>query len=298
MTEPHLYAAECGFDGIHLVVDRADRDWQAEGSENIFGILHEEQPFTTDWLRPVFAEVCERVAHPTFLDMGTGSGVYGVWAKKHFPTLNVVAVDRHDRAIQFATANAERNGVELTFKHESYSRGTMPAESCDVIGLYPPYHIYPPAIEWFIPQHAAGRYDGQGSFMEKLMIAGWGRHLAPNGILFFNQFCPGTADGPAFLRYAPELVGGNPSLTWINALEPIDTIEFLDAVQEGRWPEFTQSFARQYPVLYYTVGYLRNDQQGTVTQVEGHNFDLKGRTWQDRIAIHREFSRHAWRHEE
>ena len=41
------------------------------------------------------------------------------------------------------------------------------------------------------------------------------------------------------------------------------------------------------------------DQHGTITQAESHHtFYLKGRAWQDRIAIHREFSHHAWRHEE
>ncbi|BBM88711.1 release factor glutamine methyltransferase [Spirochaetota bacterium] len=46
--------------------------------------------------------------HPSLLDIGTGTGVLAITLKKHFPTLNVTAIDTSTLALRTAQTNAKR----------------------------------------------------------------------------------------------------------------------------------------------------------------------------------------------
>lgn len=286
-----MYDDYVELDSVRLQVDRIDRK-RNECDDNVMAIFHEEQPFTWQFVKSYVKEaLIEATGTVDFLDVGCGSGVFGLLMAKHF-NARVTAIDKSKRAVDFAKKNAILNGLELQVQHGVYSQSSVPERSAKVIGLYPPYHIYPSSVEEKIPQHARGGSDGQGEFKNQLTIADY--HLAENGILFFNQMCLGDEFGPRFLRYIPQLITGDPSIVYTNVLPSISTLEFLESVYQGKYSSFVDEVSSQNPLIYYNVGIVKRDGNGTSVCVE-HNIDLKGRTWKDRIKLHREIARHEFK---
>lgn len=288
-TDPRMFDTDVTIDGIHLRVDRIDRK-RTEGSDNVMAIFWEEQPFTWRFIQPhIIRALKESPGSLGFLDVGTGSGIFGIWMAKHLGA-SVVAIDKSARAIARAKQNARRNGVKLQYRFGRYQVGSVPRQSAKVIGLYPPYHLYPQSIAPAIPQHARGGSDGQDEFRNQLHIAN--THLAPNGVIFFNQMCLGTDRGPRFLDYIPKLIGGRPSIVYTNVFPRIRTRAFLRGVYGERHHRYVEATSKKYPWLYYAVGIIRRDGQGAVQEVK-HRIPLRGRTWKDRIVLHQEISGHA-----
>lgn len=50
------------------------------------------------------------------LEIGSGSGLLSLWAKKRFVDVSVIGVDRDDRAVAASRRNAEINGLDVAFE--------------------------------------------------------------------------------------------------------------------------------------------------------------------------------------
>ena len=92
--------------------------------------------------------------------------------------------------------------------------------------------------------------------------------------------------------YFKELISEKPSLVYTNVFPRVPTREFLEGVYGGEYKDFVERVAKNNPWTYYTVGIIRRDGKGTIEEVV-HDIDLKDRTWQDRIDLHREIANHG-----
>ncbi len=292
INDPNMFDDEAEFAGIHLKVDPIDRK-RSDQSDNVMAIFHEEQPFTWEFSMPYIAQALqESNGSIDFLDIGCGSGVFSILVSKHFPGSKVIALDKSPRAIEQAQDNAKRNGVSFDVKHELYSPESFPKNSAKVIGLYPPYHLYPEEIADKIPQHARGGSNGQDEFKNQLQIAD--HHLAENGIIFFNQMCLGDATEPEFTKYIPEYIHNKPSVLYTNVFPPMATDQFLQGVYGEKHPDYVRQTTEENPKVYYNVGVIRRDGKGEIKEVP-HSIDLRGRTWDDRIKLHYEIAQHEYK---
>lgn len=291
-TDPKMFDSFVEVEGVKLNVDPINRK-RTEGKDNVMAIFWEEQPFTWQFIQPYVKEALAKSDGQTdFLDVGTGSGIFGILMAKHH-NASVIAIDKSDRAIEIAQKNVKLNAVgSIKFQHQLYSVDSVPENSVKVIGLYPPYHLYPEAIANRIPQHARGGSDGQQEFINQLKIST--HHLAEDGIIFFNQMCLGDENGPRFLQYISEFIKESPSIIYTNVFSPVDTRMFLKGVYGGRHTDYIEKTAQEYPVLYYTVGIIKKDGKGEIKEV-AHNIDLHGRSWEDRIVLHHEIADHEYK---
>jgi len=103
--------------------------------------------------------------------------------------------------------------------------------------------------------------------------------------------CLGDEQGPAYLHYIHDLFG-DASLTYTNVLPRIRTSDFLNGVYEGMSRKWIDEVSNVFPYLYYTVGILNKDGAYGIKEVP-HDIDLRGRTWSDRVELHREITKHA-----
>jgi SAM-dependent methyltransferase len=157
------------------------------------------------------------------LDVGTGSGVFGIYAAKL--GCRVVAIDQSPRACKFAISNAEINNVEIAtnvadlFGEEQRSGETKrhkksgaiyvgeeifahdfcqtqlfrdierfnQGEFFDAVLLSPPYTMSPPKerLENIVAVHAAAGTDGMEEFRKQMSVVP--RVLRDGGICFGNQ---------------------------------------------------------------------------------------------------------------
>jgi len=262
------------------------------GTDNVMPIFPEEQPVT--WLfakEGIKGSLKESGGAVDFLDVGTGCGVFAILGALEFRA-GVVAIDRNIRAIGYARENAANFSVSenIRFLHSQYLEGTAKERSVKVIALNPPYHIYPPDQEQCVSEHARGGSDGMGEFKNQLRLAG--RHLAKDGMIFFNQMCLGKDGVPEFVGLIPKLVGSRVSLVYTEILQNIPTRAFLEGVYGAKYQYFTRSISGRYPEIFYTAGIIRNDKKGNIDRV-GHSIDLKGRGWKDRIALHKKIRKTA-----
>jgi methylase of polypeptide subunit release factors len=73
------------------------------------------------------------------LDMGSGTGVYGVFAKKLFPNAKVVAVDINDAAVECTRINYRKHGVGSDVRCGHLFEAVRPDEQFDIITFNPPF---------------------------------------------------------------------------------------------------------------------------------------------------------------
>ena len=277
------------FAGIKLRVDPINRP-RSDRNDNVMAIFQEEQPFTWGFCQPYIAEVL-KIASGTcgFLDVGCGGGVFSILIATHFPGTRIIALDKNARAIKQTRRNMGLNNVSFETKTSLYSLESLPEHSVRVIGIYPPYHLYPKSLAKKVPLHARGGSYGQGEFKSQLAIAAY--QLADGGIIFFNQMCLGNDFGPAFLEYIPQLVTES-SLHFTNVFPRIQTGKFLLGVYGDRHKEFVSSTSERWPWLYYTVGIIRRDGKSLMEEVP-HSINLD-RSWADRIELHRQIALHEF----
>jgi len=286
---PEMFDSQASFADITLTVDPIDRK-RSDGSDNVMAMFHEEQPVWWEFARPYIDKaVSQTNGEIDLLDVGTGSGVLAILTAKHTSAKNIVAVDKSARAIAQAKKNATQNGVQFKLQNEFYNMNSAPYHSCKVIAMNAPYHLYPAGVEMMIPQHARGGIDGQQVFREELAIANY--HLASGGIIAFHQMCLGRDGQPEFVRYIPHLVKGV-SLAYTNIFPAMKTREFLQSVYGKRFSEYQRETAHAFPELYFCDGIIRRDGKGGVQEI-AHHIDLKKRSWQDRIKLHREIAKHG-----
>jgi release factor glutamine methyltransferase len=73
------------------------------------------------------------------LDIGTGSGCIAIALAKHFPTLNIIAIDKSSDAIHIATQNAQLNGVAIKLQTTDFFELQPAGQKFDIIVSNPPY---------------------------------------------------------------------------------------------------------------------------------------------------------------
>ncbi len=73
------------------------------------------------------------------LDIGTGSGCIAIALAKHFPTLNIIAIDKSSDAIHIATQNAQLNGVAIKLQTTDFFELQSAGQKFDIIVSNPPY---------------------------------------------------------------------------------------------------------------------------------------------------------------
>lgn len=91
----------------------------------------------------------------SILDVGTGSGCIAISLAHHLKTAKVSAWDISEKALQVARDNAERNGVDVSFRKVDILHGEVPGIQVDVLVSNPPYvtesertDMEPNVLEW------------------------------------------------------------------------------------------------------------------------------------------------------
>ena len=244
------------------------------------------------------------------LDVGTGSGVFAVWAARR--GCRVVAIDINPRAIQFAKRNASRNGVRVVDSSANLVDGSIffdlrafdetlvegTSTRFDFIFLNPPYNPTAPGITAAL--HADAGPDGQASFREQIDLVP--RILGEQGVCIGNQMglvissIAGYAEQTiqeirqAFsarcrVRFTRMMEEGNDILVddFLRQL-------YLPLVRDGRLPvtvveHYIDTTARgnaKFALLYYEVS--RSKSWESTYFSPGARPDS---TWADRLWIHR-----------
>lgn len=126
------------------------------------------------------------------LDIGTGSGCIAVTLAKKLRETRVTSWDVSEKALQVASRNCRRNGVEVRLERKNVLETVFQGEVFDIIVSNPPYVTerekkemernvldWEPALALFVPD------DNPLLFYRN--IAGLGREmLAPEGKLYFE----------------------------------------------------------------------------------------------------------------
>lgn len=73
------------------------------------------------------------------VDIGTGSGCIAISLAKNIPNAEVFALDVSEKALTIAKKNAARNGVNITFLHQSVLEIEDLGQQFDIIVSNPPY---------------------------------------------------------------------------------------------------------------------------------------------------------------
>jgi SAM-dependent methyltransferase len=287
-----MFEEKMTIDGVTVKCDRID----AAGIDLIMPGFPEEQPITWAFAKPHISSLYDRCKDLSFIDVGTGSGIFACLVGKHFPKTEINDVDINKRAIEFTFQNAVTNGIRVNPICGRYSREQFRPGSADLIAINAPYHPRPSKVGGFIPFHANAGEDGQEVFKEQLSVAGI--HLAEDGLVFFNQMATGDGNTPYFLGYIPELVGSRVSIEWVNVFPPIDTLTFLQGVYGERFEGWIRMMARKNPFFHYVVGVIKNDGKGRNECLDDRYgrygiLDVRlARSWGSRIALHREIADH------
>jgi len=253
------------------------------GKRNVFGVFYEEQIVTWELFKE---EICETKnvlkAEWDFLEVGSGSGFFSILFAKYFGG-NILAIDKNPRAVEYTKKNASRNNVKINVRAEEYSLNTVNNESVKVIYINPPYNIYPKVIENRIPIFSRGGSYGQGEFKKEINIAKY--HLIKNGIIVYIMMCLGNDNQPEYLKYIPDIMG-DVSIHYKNIFPPIESKIFLHRVFEDKFIDFQQEVFNKYKKLFYTCGIIKKDNKGEIIEIK-KKIDLKGKSWEDRIKLHR-----------
>lgn len=287
-----MYETSMFIDGITVECDRIDRN----AIDNVMSGFPEEQPITWAFIKPYIADLVREEFIVRAVDVGTGSGIFGILIGKHFPLMQIHGIDLNERALEFAKRNAQKNSVPMNLIYGQYDKDHFEDESVDLILLNPPYHPCPKEYSSHIPLHANAGEDGQTGFKEQLSIARY--HMAKNSLIVWNHMSFGDASGPDLLEYILELVSRDVSIDWVNIFSPIDSLTFLQGVYGEQFSDWSVKMSQKKPHLYYTVGVVKNDGRGTVRCLDnkfgtaGINNIRRTRSWGTRISLHREVARH------
>lgn len=141
-------------------------------------------------------KVESRKSRVKILDIGTGTGCIAVSLAKNLPDAEVFALDVSEKALAVAKKNAARNGVSVTFLHQSILETDDLLQQFDIIVSNPPYVRnlekeeikknvldYEPHLALFVEDHDALLFYRKITQLAK-------KNLVQNGQLFFeiNQY--------------------------------------------------------------------------------------------------------------
>ena len=259
--------------------------------EQIMPIFYEEQPLT--WML-YEEEICAFLKGKTdvkALDVGCGSGFWGLLLKKKFPQTIVTCLDKNPIAIERTRYNSLLNNCAINLVEGLYNPSQFDEESFDFIVLTPPYHLYDPKDSEHIPFFARGGNYGLHEFYSQSQIAY--RHLKKGGKILFNQMSAGT-DLPDYVRFYKEKFGAG-KLEFTNILQPMSTETFLQALYERLDSNYLKKFAAEMPMLYYTSGmFTKSGELFCVYENTQKKFSVLSKlqeNWQTRIELHKEINR-------
>ena len=73
------------------------------------------------------------------VDIGTGSGILGIYLKEYFPNSEVICTDISSKALEIAAKNAKLHNVEIDFRQGDILEPIANENNIDVIVSNPPY---------------------------------------------------------------------------------------------------------------------------------------------------------------
>jgi release factor glutamine methyltransferase len=163
-------------------------------------------------------EAVRDVASPVIVDVGTGAGVIALSMKQERPDARVWAVDRSSEAIELASLNAARNGLEIELQQADMLTG-LPRTivGCvDLVVANPPY-IEPEAYEALPPEVRADPIEALvgGLDVYQRLFEQAGRVLASAGAVVVEieetrgpaVAALAAAAGASVASVAPDLIG-------------------------------------------------------------------------------------------
>lgn len=141
------------------------------------------------------------------LDLGTGCGIQAMHASRH--AIRVVATDISERALNFASMNAELNGIDtIEFRLGSLFE-PVAGERFDQIVSNPPFVITPRTTD--VPAYEYRDGGMVGDDLVRAVVAGVADHLEPGGVaqLLGNwEYRVATAEADVVREDGLERVGG------------------------------------------------------------------------------------------
>lgn len=130
------------------------------------------------------------------LDIGTGSGCIAISLAKNIPNAEVFALDVSEKALTIAKKNAARNGVNVTFLHQSVLEIEDLGQQFDIIVSNPPYVRHLEKVEInknvleYEPHLALFVEDNDALLFYRKITELAQKNLPENGQLYFeiNQY--------------------------------------------------------------------------------------------------------------
>jgi methylase of polypeptide subunit release factors len=180
-----------------------------------------ERPVSADHVMSIskstlfLAQITDRLAAESALDIGTGHGLHALIAARHCD--RVVATDLTDRAVAITRFNAEFNGVPSIDVRQGDLFEPVAQETFDLIVSNPPFIIAPPMDVHFLS--AGLEVDDVIARLARETP----RHLRPGGRAHFLANWALPADRPWEERVAPWFEGSGCDVTVLTfTTYPID----------------------------------------------------------------------------
>ena len=275
------------FEGLSFYVDAFS---ERKRIQSVMPIFYEEQPLTWMLYKEEIREFMRGRANMRILDVGCGSGFWGLLLKKKYPQSEVVCIDKNPVAVERARYNALLNKLDITLIEALYKKDLFDELSFDMIVLTPPYHLYDPKDTEKIPLFARGGEYGLKEFYLQTEIAF--HHLKEGGMILYNQMSAGT-DVPDYISFFHNMVCVG-KLKYTNILPPISTSTFLEGLYGNLESSYLKFFAEKMPNLFYTSGvYNKNRDNFSFsdnTKEKESILSDASLSWQTRIELHKEIN--------
>ncbi len=149
------------------------------------------RPETEELVQWIIRE--NKLANPSILDVGTGSGCIPVILKKHIPQASVSAWDISAQALAVAKSNAQINHVEVNFELQDALQPDIELEiKYDIIVSNPPYiralekEFMQDNVLKYEPHLALFVQDNDPLLFYRAISALAARALNSNGVLYFE----------------------------------------------------------------------------------------------------------------
>jgi 16S rRNA G966 N2-methylase RsmD len=275
------------FDGVFIKSDSI----KYSDTDRVLSVSEEEQIF-----------MCRQMSGRlkpglSVLDVGTGSGVLGIWAARH--GCKVVAVDINTRALDMARDNAKYNNIKISESIEALTEGSIfflekrfeegfDLGKFDIILLNPPYN--PTYSEIKPATHAEAGEDGQKAFNEQIALVP--KILKQGGYCIGNQMTTVKNGSLTSLNTISESFENRCNISYTRIIrEDINTKNFLKQqyysyLQQGGIGEFIVKSSALYEKLslvYYEISQSNTD----LETIEFQHKQLLRAGWNDRISLHR-----------